>query len=93
MKKSLLIAAFGLVSVGASAQSFEEKPILPETQTGLSTIPSCYYKDGKPYFVVHSYQNFYNQDTFESTYEDYGYSIYDENLSLVKQFPGMNSHY
>ena len=35
----------------------------------------------------------FNQDTFESTYEDYGYSIYDENLSLVKQFPGMNSHY
>lgn len=86
MKKSLLIAAFGLVSVGANAQSFEEKTVLQETETEFYTIPTCYCKDGKPYFVVHSFDDIYDPDTDSWEDKDFGYAIYDENLSLIKEF-------
>lgn len=76
MKKSLLIAAFGLVSVGSYAQTFEEKPISLIQDGRLSTIPSCFVKDGGNLLV-----NGYGLG------EDKGMYIYDANLTLVKHFP------
>lgn len=77
MKKSLLIAAFGLVSVGAGAQTLEEKPIENENwgYTWWETIPKCYSKDA--YIVC------YNESDSEFRYDDQ-ILIFDKNFSLVR---------
>ena len=89
MKKQLLIAALGFMSVGASAQMLEEKPILTDLNNYLGTIPSCFVKDAKPYLVLEAIEPYNNDVNNNGKYDSY-YYIYDENLSLVKEITSEN---
>lgn len=88
MKKQLLIAALGFMSLGSSAQMLEEKPImLKDMNNDFSTIPSCFCKDAKPYLVLYA-SEMYDLNN-NGKYDDF-YHIYDENLSLIKEITSEN---
>lgn len=76
MKKQILIAALGFVSVGSFAQTFHEERVFP--YENISSVPACYLKDAKPCLLVHD--DFYISVPKRNVY------VYDENLSLVKNW-------
>lgn len=77
MKKQILIAALGFVSVGSFAQTFHEESGFPSEF--IKSVPACYLKDAKPCLLVHDDLYIPNTDK-RSVY------VYDENLSLVKSW-------
>ena len=71
MKKQLLIAALGFMSVGASAQLFEEQIALPDAN--IYAMKRIYAKD---YYFYVSNANSCQGNIF--------FTVFDKNMSLVK---------
>lgn len=76
MKKQILIAALGFVSMGSFAQTFHEVSGFPSTNI-RGGVPACYLKDGNPCILV---MDEYSVEKKGNIY------VYDENLSLVKSW-------
>lgn len=75
MKKQILIAALGFVSMGSFAQTLQEKPVI-YCHGNMHGIPTVFTKNAKPYLEVED----------QSEEGDITYYLYDENLSLVKSY-------
>lgn len=78
MKKQILIAALGFVSVGSFAQTFHEESGFPCAYT--RSVPACYLKDANPCLLVHDDLYYVSNTDKRDIY------VYDKNLSLVKSW-------
>ena len=91
MKKQLLIALVGFMSVASNAQTFEEKPVSPLNFNYFTSIPACFCKDAKPYLVVSSLKRVFDGGEYYGDYELSESYVYNDKLGLVKQFPAINT--
>lgn len=86
MKKQLLIAFLGFMSEVSNAQTIGEEPVYKSDHNYFSTIPACCCKDAKPYLVVTTYKEVYD-DVYDRDYEAVESLICDEKFGLVKRIP------
>ena len=91
MKKQLLIALVGFMSVASNAQTFEEKPVSPLNFNYFTSIPACFCKDAKTYLVVSSLKRVFDGGEYYGDYELSESYVYNDKLGLVKQFPAINT--